>query len=298
MKNTFRTIGLWAKQQDERVAGLLPQLLAPLAAAGCTVLAEPDAAALLPEAGLPTRARAELGAACDLVLVVGGDGTMLTAARSLAPHGVPLVGVNAGRLGFLTDLPADTAVRHLEQILAGDYQAEQRFLLTMQVLRQGKAHAEGLALNDVVVQKWDGGRMIEFESRVNDVFVCAHRADGIVIATPTGSTAYALSSGGPIVHPDLAALTLVPICPHTLSDRPVVVDGSAEIDIVLQAGRGLQAHVSCDGQASVPLENGDRVRISRAAQAITLLHPRDYDYFAILRNKLHWGRSRTEDIGR
>src|SRR5690606_20156296 len=177
MKNTFRTIGLWAKQQDERVAGLLPQLLAPLAAAGCTVLAEPDAAALLPEAGLPTRARAELGAACDLVLVVGGDGTMLTAARSLAPHGVPLVGVNAGRLGFLTDLPADTAVRHLEQILAGDYQAEQRFLLTMQVLRQGKAHAEGLALNDVVVQKWDGGRMIEFESRVNDVFVCAHRAD-------------------------------------------------------------------------------------------------------------------------
>lgn len=298
MKSAFKTIGLWAKQRDERVAGLLPQLLAPLTAAGCTLLAEPGAAALLPGAGLPVRERAELGAACELVVVVGGDGTMLTAARSLAPHGIPLVGVNAGRLGFLTDLPAETAVRHLEQILAGDYQAEQRSLLAMQVVRQGEVRDTGLALNDVVVQKRDGGRMIDFESRVNGVFVCAHRADGMVVATPTGSTAYALSSGGPIVHPGLAALTLVPICPHTLSDRPVVVDGSAEIEIALQAGREQHAHVSCDGQASVALENGDCVRISRAAQNITLLHPRDYDYFAILRNKLHWGRARNNVIGR
>ncbi|HET9678988.1 MAG TPA: NAD(+)/NADH kinase, partial [Gammaproteobacteria bacterium] len=227
-----------------------------------------------------------------LLVVLGGDGTMLNAARALAGSGVPLVGINAGRLGFLTDLSAAEIPAHLDRILDGDYREERRALLRMQL---GKTQC--LAMNDVVVQKRDG-RMIEFETWVNGSFVCAHRADGIVIATPTGSTAYALSSGGPILNPGLDALVMVPICPHTLTDRPLVIDGNSRVEIVLGADRGMQAQVSCDGQSEVSVPDSERIVIQRADEYTVLLHPTGYDYFKTLRSKLHWGRDKEQDIGR
>lgn len=287
MATHFQTIALITKQGDRQLAPALTALLRHLESLGRSVLLDEAAAALAGRTGQPMES---LAAEADLVVVLGGDGTMLKVARATAPHTPPLVGINAGRLGFLTDLPATEASHHLDRILAGEFQQENRSLLRMRM-----RDTTGLALNDVVVQKRDGGRMIEFETWVDGAFVCAHRADGIVITTPTGSTAYALSSGGPILQPGIDAIALVPICPHTLSDRPLVVDGNSRIDIVLAAGRGVEAQVTCDGQSGTELAAGGTVRVERAAERVSLLHPVDYDYFRILRGKLHWGRDKYSD---
>lgn len=289
MQHDFRTIGLIAKAEESGLRDSLRALAAHLEGRGCRLLPETAAARLLDR---PGRALPDLLGEIDLAVVLGGDGTMLKAARAIAPRDIPMVGVNAGRLGFLADLPVSEAPERLDRILAGDYRVERRALLRMEA-----GASSGLALNDVVVQKRDGGRMIEFETWVDGVFVCAHRADGIVIATPTGSTAYALSSGGPILNPGLDALALVPICPHTLSDRPLVISGDSRVEIVLTGG-DVTAQATCDGQSGTALAGDARIAVQRAAERVTLLHPADYDYFRILRTKLHWGRGRNHDIGR
>ena len=232
--------------------------------------------------------RDEIGKQCDLAIVVGGDGTILNAVRSLSQAHVPLLGVNVGRLGFLADISPEDLESSLTEILDGSYREEQRLLLEMQVLRDGKVIFAGDAFNDVVVHIRDVARMIEFETRINEEFVNHQRADGIVVSTPTGSTAYALSSGGPILHATLDAITLVPISPHTLSSRPLVVNADSQIDILICNTKEGIAQATCDGHLSTDVHVGDHIMVKRKAKKITLLHPKQYNYFEILRAKLHW----------
>ena len=232
--------------------------------------------------------RDEIGRLCDLVIIVGGDGTILNAVRSLAHAHVPMVGINVGRLGFLADISPDEMEKSLDDILNGSYHEEQRLLLEMQVLRDNKVIFEADAFNDVVVHIRDVARMIEFETRINNVFVNHQRADGIVVSTPTGSTAYALSAGGPILHATLDAITLVPISPHTLSSRPLVVNADSQIDILICNTKEGIAQATCDGHLSTDVHVGDHIKVKRKLKKITLLHPKQHNYFEILRAKLHW----------
>jgi len=222
-------------------------------------------------------------------VVLGGDGTMLLTARRLARFAVPLVGVNQGRLGFLTDIARHAATERLGAMLDGAYTEEQRFLLGAEVLREGKRIFETLAMNDVVVNKGEVGRMIEFDVRINGEFVYTQRSDGIIVSTPTGSTAYALSANGPILHPGVAGIALVPLCPHNLTARPVTLADDCCIEMVVR--RPHDARVHFDGQEHVDLHGGDCVRVVRSDQHVTLLHPVGHSYFAMLREKLHWSAS-------
>ncbi|HEX5339984.1 MAG TPA: NAD(+) kinase [Gammaproteobacteria bacterium] len=288
MSQSFSSVGILGREDDSQVARTVATLVGQLRAAGVQVLLD---AALPPLPETESLARDAVCRRADLVVVVGGDGTLLKAAHTVATHPVPLVGINLGRLGFLADIPPDSMADDLRAILAGDYQEEERLLLNADLIQGEHSSACAPALNDVVVQKADGGRLIEFETHVDGHFVCAHRADGIIIATPTGSTAYALSGGGSILHPALDAVTLVPICPHALGDRPIVVNGNSRIEIVLNSTHGGRAQVTCDGQHSQPLAAGDRVRVQRAARGIRFIHPHGHDYYRILRTKLHWGQN-------
>ena len=231
--------------------------------------------------------RDTLAGSCDLAIVVGGDGTLLNAARSLAECGVAVLGVNLGRLGFLVDVSPEEMPDQLDRILAGDFTEEQRTLLHMTVTRDGKVLGESAALNDVVVHKKDIARMIELDTYIDRHFLNTNRSDGLIISTPTGSTAYALSGGGPILHPRLDAITLVPICPHTLSNRPIVLHDESTIEIVIHKGT-LEATVSCDGQVNQSLEADDLITVRKHDHALRLLHPPGHDYFAVLREKLRW----------
>jgi NAD+ kinase len=227
-----------------------------------------------------------IGERCDLVLVVGGDGTFLHAARVLAEYDIALVGINLGRLGFLVDILPDEIEPRLEQILSGAYDADTRILLDARI---GDQSTPERALNDVVVHKWNSVRMIEFETYLDGQFVNAQRSDGLIVATPTGSTAYALSGGGPLLNPRLDALLLVPICPHTLSNRPLVVPGGSRIEIRICNLEPEQVRLTCDGQVDLPLETGSAIQIERSPRRVRLLHPRDHDHYRILRAKLGWG---------
>lgn len=279
------------RESDPQVAGVIARLTELLVQAKVGVLL--DAALKLPAAGgVRVLSKPELAAQADLVIVVGGDGTLLKAAHAVADRPVPLVGVNLGKLGFLADITPERLQDDIAAILQGDCSREERLLLDSCVLRAGESRSCTPALNDVVVQKADGGRLIEFETHVDGRFVCAHRADGIVVATPTGSTAYALSGGGPILHPGLDAIALVPICPHTLGDRPIVVSGGAEIEIVVTNTHSGRAQATWDGQQTQPLVAGDRVQVRRSQRKISFIHPHGYDYYKILRTKLHWGRTK------
>jgi NAD+ kinase len=233
--------------------------------------------------------RREIAETCDLAIVVGGDGTLLTAARSLADAGIPIVGVNLGRLGFLVDVLPQTMTQRLEEILSGAYVEDQRLLVEAEVRREGELLQSSPALNDVVMRIKNIVRMIEFETWINGEFVNIQRADGVVVSTPTGSTAYALSGGGPILHPELDALLLMPICPHTLSSRPIVVNADNEIDLVICNNVRETGQVVSDGQNNIDVVAGDSIRIRRREKPIRLLHPANYDYYHILREKLHWG---------
>jgi NAD+ kinase len=210
-------------------------------------------------------------------------------ARNLAHHGVPLIGVNLGRLGFLTDVSTERMEDELGQILDGQYVIEDRLLLEAEIVRDSKVLHAANALNDVVVNKGALARLIEFETSVNGEFVNSTRADGIIVATPTGSTAYALSAGGPILHPTLPALIIVPICPHTLSDRPLAVGSDSTIEIVMTVTSQQSAHVTFDGQTNFALHDGDRVRVRRAQRPVTLIHPPRRNHYEVLRAKLGWG---------
>jgi NAD+ kinase len=298
MEPRFSRIGLIGREGDPRIAETLTRIARLLGDRGIAVVT--DSATRASWQGGEARAveRSKLADQTDLVIVVGGDGSMLGAAETLAHSDVPLLGVNLGRLGFLADVSPERIEEQLDAVLAGEFTGERRHLLEGGVVREAGAEAPQLALNDVVVQKSATGRMIEVETFIDDNFVCAHRADGIIVATPTGSTAYALSGGGPIVHPDVDALVVVPICPHTLSDRPIVVRGASQVDIVLHGGHGAPAQVSWDGQRTLPLAENDRVKVRRCEQAITLIHPPGYEYFDLLRTKLHWGRSHANGIDR
>lgn len=291
---TFQTVGVIGKLHDARVAPTLRALCAHLRRHGCEVLVERASAAAVRGKGVRAVSRQALARRAELAVVVGGDGTLLNAGRTLAPAGVPILGVNAGRLGFMVDIaPADLR-RTLDEVLEGRYVREQRLLLSAVIRRGRKALGPFLAINDVVIRNQAAVRMLEFETWLDDEFISLHRADGLIVATPTGSTAYALSGGGPVLHPGLEALTVVPICPHTLSDRPVVIGSDRGVRLVLGGAKGTRAMCTCDGQQNETVYAGDAVEITRAPFSLELIHPKNYRYFNILRNKLHWGRDRSQ----
>jgi len=293
--STISTIGIIGKRADARAAETLlavAQHLLDKARAGSikAVLAPVENAPALPGLAVQFVPMPELAARCQLAIVVGGDGTLLSAGRALAPHGVPILGVNRGRLGFMVDIRPEDMRETLDGLLRGEILIEERLLLETQVLRADTTRLPLLfAVNDVVVRNQASIRMLDFETWMDQEFISQHRADGIVISTPTGSTAYALSGGGPVLHPSLSAIALVPICPHTLSDRPIVVPADRRIRVVLRGDTG-GAAVTCDGQVNETLRPGDAVEIARSPHVLKLVHPRTYSYFQLLRDKLHWGR--------
>lgn len=227
---------------------------------------------------------------CDLAIVVGGDGTLLHSARILAQRKIPIVGINMGRLGFLVDILPDETSKKLDEILAGEYYAEERFLLQSRIMRKSQCVASAHALNDVVITTYHEVRMIDFSTIINHHIINYDRADGIIAATPTGSTAYALSSGGPILHPSLEAITLVPICPHSLNHRPLVVSSTSTIEIEIDRTSKTLAQATFDGNDSEILRPGDRVEIIRAPFNVKLIHPKSYNFYDLLRMKLNWGK--------
>lgn len=289
MTTHFQQIGLISKYGDPSVGETLAALLALLEQRGIAAFLDESAAASISDTGLPVLSREQLAQRCDLAISVGGDGTLLNAARSLTDAGVPVLGVNRGRLGFLADvMPAEMASR-LDRVLGGQYEVEERTLLHAEVYREGECLHESDALNDVVIHKYDIARMIELETRIDGLFLNCQRSDGLVLATPTGSTAYALSGGGPILHPTLQAIVLVPICPHALTNRPIVVNDNALIEVVIHGDNTCEAQVTCDGQVKFPLDTGDRIRVCRKQKTLKLIHPPGHDYYEVLREKLRWG---------
>jgi NAD+ kinase len=285
----FRTVALIGRYKSRDVAGPLEDLGRFLAERGCNVLVEQETATESGVARFPVVDREDIGGKADLVVVLGGDGSMLSAARLLASTGVPLIGVNQGRLGFLTDIALGAMVQQMGKVLAGDYQIEPRTMLDVVVQRDGVSPFSTIALNDLVVNKGATGRLIEILVRIDGEFVYDLRADGLIVATPTGSTAYALSSNGPILQPGVPGLALVPICPHTLSNRPIAVSDTCVIEIAIR--RAADALLHFDGQPSFELREGDRVTVRRSAHVLRLVHPPGYSYYAMLREKLHWSET-------
>jgi NAD+ kinase len=225
----------------------------------------------------------------DLAIAIGGDGTILKAAHILANHDIPLLGINRGRLGFLADIPANSVESMLEKILDGEFVEDIRFQLHCEVTRDNRVIAVEDAFNEVIIQKGNIGKLIEFETRVDGIYVHKQRGDGMIVATPTGSTAYALAGGGPIIHPRLDALLLVPICPHTLSNRPIVIDGNSRVELIMKESKIEHGNLTCDGEIICELKEGDRVEIYKKDRKIRLIHPLTYDHFSVLRGKLAWG---------
>jgi NAD+ kinase len=287
--SAYPTIALMGRTSDPRVREAMVTLARHLLGRDRRVRA--SAAAGLDCEGLPVEqvAEADLAAGADLMVAVGGDGTMLHAARMAAAAGVPLLGVNRGRLGFLADIGPDRMLESVDDALEGRCQAESRMLLEARVRSSGRS-LSALALNDVAIAKGESGRMLDLRTWVDGAYVNTHGGDGFIVSTSTGSTAYALSCGGPIVHPGLAAIVLVPICPHTLSDRPIVVGADSRVEIEIADRHETRAQVVCDGMVLSELEPGERLLVARAAVTATLLHPPHHDYYRILRSKLHWGR--------
>jgi NAD+ kinase len=285
----FHRIALVANGRTPEIRETLAAVVAFLRSRRVGIVLDPHCAGLLPDSGLPSAAPDQLPADCDLAITIGGDGTMLRAARLLAHRDIPLLGVNCGRLGFLADIRADSLDTQLARILDGHYVEDERFQLQCQVHRDGKVVLESDAFNDVIVQKWNIAKLIELETYVNGKLLHSQRADGMIVSSPTGSTAYALSGGGPILHPSLDALVLVPICPHTLSNRPIVIDGKSQVEIVVGTPEIDHARLSCDGEITCELQTRDRVLISRKPGRVRLIHPPEHDHFGILRAKLHWG---------
>ena len=232
----------------------------------------------------------EIANQADLVIAIGGDGTLLYAARLVAHRGVPLIGINRGRLGFLTDVLPQDMFASVDAALEGRAERDERSMLEARIVGANGVTAHALALNDVVLQKWETGRMLDFETWIDGAYVNTHGGDGLVVASSTGSTAYALSCGGPIVAPHLDVLVVAPICPHTLSDRPIVVSGRSVIAVKLVDRPDTRAQITCDGVSLGELIPGDRLEVHPTAQKITLLHPNKFEYYRLLRSKLHWGR--------
>jgi NAD+ kinase len=294
MPNSFTKIGLIGRGRHESSAETLQRLLALLGDREVGVYIEPRLAKICPECAAAEVGRDEIGETCDLVIVVGGDGSMLSAARTMAKYDTPLLGVNRGRLGFLTDIsPDDIEVKVLE-VLDGRFEREERFLLDVELVRGGEIIGAADALNDVVVNSGTSAQMIEFDLFVDDVFVYRQRADGMIISTPTGSTAYSLSGGGPIMHPSLDALVLVPMFPHTLSSRPIVVEGNCRLRLDIAENNSIHPPVTCDGQVNMTARPGDSVEIYKKPHRMTLIHPEGHSFYASCRDKLRWGNPLLE----
>ncbi|NNN66684.1 NAD(+) kinase [Vibrio sp. 2-1(7)] len=289
MKNPCNVIAIIGKPRDQQAIQTHKELYQWLTSEGYKVFIDDRLAAILDD--IPQSQFAslvELGKNADLAIVVGGDGNMLGAARILSRFEVPVIGVNRGNLGFLTDLNPDDFQASLQAVLDGEYIEEERFLLEAEVHRHGQIKSHNAALNEAVLHPGQIAHMIEFEVYIDESFAFSLRADGLIVSTPTGSTAYSLSGGGPILSPSLNAISLVPMFPHTLSSRPLVVDGKRRIKLVVSPeNRGTQ-EVSCDGQVSLPVTPGDEIHIYQSPNVLKLIHPKDYSYYHVLRNKLGW----------
>jgi NAD+ kinase len=293
MKSKFRHVALIGKYQTLASGASsalsrneLEDIAHFLHAQGCEVVFEHDTAHNMGIAGYPVLSVPAIGAECDLGLVVGGDGTMLGIGRQLAHFGVPLIGINQGRLGFITDIPFDNYASTLAPMLRGEFEEDHRSLIHARVMRDGHCVFDALAMNDVVVNRGATSGMVELRVEVDGHFVANQRADGLIIATPTGSTAYSLSAGGPLLHPSIPGWVLVPIAPHTLSNRPIVLANATEIAIEIVAGRDASANF--DMQSLASLLHGDRIVVTRSKHHVRFLHPKGWSYFDTLRQKLHW----------
>lgn len=286
----FQNIAVVARLRQPEVVESLRRLVAFLKADGRSVYVEKQTSEALEDTSIPVVSRRTAAEILDLVIVVGGDGSMLSAARALVDLKVPLLGLNRGRLGFLTDIHPEDMDRSIGQVLNGEYEATERFLLKMSIERDGEIIGSGLALNDLVIHPGKSVRMMEFELYIDGHFVYSQRSDGLIVSTPTGSTAYALSAGGPIVTPELNAIVLVPMNAHTLASRPIVVGGDSQIEVLVGTRNELHPFVTCDGQLDVCTELGDTIKISRRVPPLRLIHPRSHDFYQTCRSKLGWGK--------
>lgn len=293
MSTSFQTVGLIGRLSCEETAKTICNIIVHLKERGFGIAIDTDTATVLPNhLACQTYPKKELGQYVDLVIVVGGDGSLLSAARAVLPYDKPLIGVNRGQLGFLTDIHPEQFAEKLDAVLAGHYIEERRFLLqtTLYDIKNKNTLECDPALNDVVLSLGEIAHLIDFDVYINDQLMSHNRSDGLIIATPTGSTAYALSAGGPILHPKLDAIVLTPMFPHTLSSRPIVVSGNSQIKIVVDPSYEARPNISIDGQRRIPLEVQRHIHIQKHPQPIRLIHLKDYHYFATLRKKLGWER--------
>jgi NAD+ kinase len=286
MSSSVKTIALVGKYNAAGITQSLSDLASFLDDAGHTVIFEEETAQNMLLEGFGVMTPAEIGKHADAAIVLGGDGTMLGIARQLAPYNVPLIGINQGRLGFITDIPLERMLASIAEMLDGKYESETRSLLQGIVIRDGQQIFSGTAFNDVVVSRGAGTGMVELKVEVDQRFMYNQRSDGLIVSTPTGSTAYALSAGGPLLHPSLSGIAMVPIAPHALSNRPIVLPDSSEIMIEIVAGRDIT--VNFDMQSFASLTYQDRIIIQRSPHTITFLHPQGWSYYSTLREKLHW----------
>ncbi|GAB2590710.1 NAD(+) kinase [Nitrincola alkalisediminis] len=286
--DNFRNIGLIGRLGSKAVIDTLKQLIRFLDDKGLNVILDQKIAEVMPGHGRQTSKQKMMGEICDLVIVVGGDGSLLGAARSLAQSNVPVLGVNRGNLGFLTDISPQEIEERVNEVLQGKYSVDTRFLLDVNIRRKGEMVGEMAALNDCVLHPGKATRMIQFDLYIEGQFVYTQRSDGLIISTPTGSTAYALSAGGPIMHPKLDALVLVPMFPHTLSSRPIVVNGNSELKMVVSEENSTYPTISCDGQSDFSLTPGDVITVRKKSAKLKLIHPVDYNFYETCREKLGW----------
>jgi NAD+ kinase len=293
MNSTFRRVALFGKYQPSAFGGsastpsqAMREIAQFLVSQGCDLVLEQQTQSNTGLSEYPALDTASIGEQCDLAVVVGGDGTMLGIGRQLAPYDVPLIGINQGRLGFITDIPLEGYQTALEPMLAGDFEEDQRRLVHARVMREGRCVFDARAMNDVVVNRGATSGMVELRIEIDGHFVSNQRCDGLIIATPTGSTAYALSAGGPLMHPSIPGWVLVPIAPHTLSNRPLVLADPAEVAIELVSERDASANF--DMQSLAALQQGDRITVRRSRHCVRFLHPKGWHYFDTLRAKLHW----------
>jgi len=284
----IRTVGIISRPRPEEVARVVPPLIEWLRARQIEAICDAETSACIGPLSGQTHPREELPARADLIIVLGGDGTLLAAARLVGDHPVPVLAVNLGGLGFLTSVPQDELYTILEKILQGQHWVSERVLLEAEIIRDGEVIRRQRALNDAVLNKGAMSRIMDLELRVDDTYVTTYKADGLIISTPTGSTAYSLAAGGPIIYPRVAAFIVTPICPHTLTNRPLVIPDNSKIEVDFQPGEE-PVYLTLDGQIGIELRRGDRVVVNKAASKLQLVRPARHTYYEILRNKLKWG---------
>ncbi|MGR0279844.1 NAD(+) kinase [Marinomonas dokdonensis] len=287
----FTRVGIIARLDKPQVLETVKKLMEYLQDKNLVPVLETELATMMPGVKIDSSPLKELGDHCDLAIVVGGDGSFLGAARAICSYDIPVLGINRGTLGFLTDISPHQLKEELDPIFRGEFHEEKRFMIQAKVKRQNQARGEGIALNDLVLHPGKSARMIQFDLFINDQFVMNQKSDGLIVATPTGSTAYALSAGGPIMLPTLDAIVLVPMHPHTLSNRPIVINGSAKIRIVVCESNLTYPSVSCDGQLNITAAPGDEIHITKKEGGIRLIHPMNHDFYDVCRDKLGWQSS-------